>query len=437
MMKRKTKITFFNFLPYECAAAEEYLEAMAESGWMLQSVTGAFFRFREIEPKKIKYSVDVFNKLSDLDPKDTDIAVEYRQYCEAAGWKYICQKGKIQIFCTEDYENAIDIHTDAEEKFKSVLRASLHSIAGELSLILLFMINLYIQLFMVSAEYTLATNLGVLSVIVTVSLIIISCINIINFILWVIKVKRHLKENTIMPYNNKQQLIIKNIFKGGYALLILLILLKQMISDNHDDKVSSVSVVLLVTIIIVIVVFSRILINKKSYSRKTNLIITIVSGIFLVYILMAFAGAAVINGAGEKGQTKSLKEKTSLTLVDFGYEKDDKNPYIQHIKSILAKRENCFLDSEGNSLNYTVFQSPYHWIIDFDKDRLISSLNRYGDDLKPISTKLPNNIKVYSNSKKKIFVLLSKDKIVNINSNLSNIDEGKFLDIVYNKLFVK
>lgn len=97
MKIKDIKITFFNFLPYECVAAEAYLELMAEKGWLLQSIKGPFLRFKKIEPQK-RYSVDVLHKVSIFDRKNSDKALEYREYCQTAGWNYICQKGKIQIY---------------------------------------------------------------------------------------------------------------------------------------------------------------------------------------------------------------------------------------------------------------------------------------------------------------------------------------------------
>jgi hypothetical protein len=78
---RDTKITYFIYLPYEYAAVEEYLEQMAEKGWLLKSVSGPFFIFKRINPQKIKFSVDVLNKVSIFDHKDTEEALEYREYC--------------------------------------------------------------------------------------------------------------------------------------------------------------------------------------------------------------------------------------------------------------------------------------------------------------------------------------------------------------------
>jgi hypothetical protein len=34
---------------------------MAEKGWLLQSIMGAFLKFKKIKPQKIKYSVDVLH----------------------------------------------------------------------------------------------------------------------------------------------------------------------------------------------------------------------------------------------------------------------------------------------------------------------------------------------------------------------------------------
>jgi hypothetical protein len=117
MREKNKKTIFFNFLPYECEAVEEYLEAMAEKGWLLQSASGPFLKFKKVEPQKIKYTVDVFHKISEFDHKESDIALEYREYCQKAGWKYVCQKGKILIFYSEDFENTVPIHTDEEENY--------------------------------------------------------------------------------------------------------------------------------------------------------------------------------------------------------------------------------------------------------------------------------------------------------------------------------
>lgn len=96
MIFNNIKITFLFYSPYECTAVEEYLENMAEDGWLLTGIKGPFFKFKKIKPQKIKYSVDVIGKISSFDSKKSDELLEYQEYCSAAGWNFICKQGKFR-----------------------------------------------------------------------------------------------------------------------------------------------------------------------------------------------------------------------------------------------------------------------------------------------------------------------------------------------------
>jgi len=433
MRSKETKRKLFNFLPYECTAAEEYLELMAEKGWLLQSINGAILKFKKIEPKKLKYSVDVLNKISIFDHKDSDVALEYREYCKAAGWNYVCQKGKIQIFYTEDDKKTISIHTDEEEKFKSVIKASLYYVGSEFLLILLFIFNLYIQLLEIT-EYTLVSNLGLFAVVLMFSAIFRNSVDIISFFIWIIKARVKLKENKFMPYNNYKQVRIKNAFSNVYGLIILIILFICLTFDNQGSPGFNIFYVIILCIPMLILIFIQKVIGKKRYSKNTNMVITVSNTLFLVYLVLMITGLLICNNV--IGERKVPAEKASLKLMDFGYKENDASPYINFDKSILAQRTEYICDNIDNSLTYTIFQSEYPWIIDFEDSRVVSRLTKYSIDLKQVNTKLPSNIKVYSDSKKKIFVLVSDDRVVDIRKDFHNIDEDKFLSIVYNKLFV-
>lgn len=78
MIFNNIKITFLFYTPYECTAIEEYLENMAEAGWLLTKIKGPFFKFKKIKPHKIKYSVDVIGKISSFDSKRYAELLDYR-----------------------------------------------------------------------------------------------------------------------------------------------------------------------------------------------------------------------------------------------------------------------------------------------------------------------------------------------------------------------
>ncbi|MBK5239717.1 DUF2812 domain-containing protein [Clostridium sp.] len=435
MWNKNTKRTFFTFLPYECAAAEEYLELMAEKGWLLQSVKGKFYKFKKTQMKNIKYSVDVLHKVSIFDHKDSDVALEYREYCKAAGWIYVCQIGKIQIFYTEADNKTISIHTDEEEKFKSVFKASLYSMGSQFFITILCVFNLYMQLFIADTGFALATNMGILSIVGMGSLVLMNSIGFVSFLLWVTKVRAKLKKDIVMNYSNYKQVRQKNIFRSSVAVIYFFILLKLLIFDNLYSKGFSITFLIIMCIPIIIMIFVRKFINKKRYAKNINMGITIGSVVVSTYVILILV-VSVILFSGETLQNEVPTQKFNLTTVDFGFVgNNDESPYINFDKSIIAQRVDYSGGNDDNYLRYTIFQSDYPLVVKFYEDRLLSKLNSYDTDLLEQKTKLPNNIVVYSDSEKRMFVLVSEDKVVKIIKDFINITEEEFLNKVYKKLY--
>lgn len=437
MRIRDYKITYFNFLPYECIAAEEYLDRMAEKGWLLQSIKGTFLIFKKIVPQKMKYSVDVLHNASIFDHKDTDAALEYREYCQTAGWNYICQKGKIQIFYTENNNNTISIHTDEKEKFNAVFKASRYYVRSQFFLIFISIFNLNMQLFIGNTDFTLGSNLGILAVVATVSLVFINSIELISFFLWVIKARSKLKENKFMPYSSYRQLRMKNIFKNTYGIIMLIILLIFSVPNNQGGNGFNISIIGLMFIPIIIMWAVHAFINKKKYSRNINRAITVFGTVVSIYLVIGLTGGLVLRSINTIEQDNVPTKIVSLTLSDFGFKEEAKTSpdIIYDDKSILAKNMCYFYTNGDKGFDYTMFKSQYPWVIKFDEDRLLSRLNGYGLALKLEETNLPSVIRVYSDSKRGTFVFLSKDKIVKFHKDFSGISDEDFLNKVYEKLF--
>lgn len=114
-INKDTFIKLVLFKENECKALEEYLEEKALEGWILEDRSAGFFVFKKGEPVKIKYTVDIFTELK---------TGEYREYCEASGWKYICETDKYLIFSSEE-KNITPIHTDEEVVLKNVRKSML------------------------------------------------------------------------------------------------------------------------------------------------------------------------------------------------------------------------------------------------------------------------------------------------------------------------
>ncbi|MCJ7688765.1 MAG: DUF2812 domain-containing protein [Clostridiaceae bacterium] len=270
---------------------------MVEKGWLLQSVKGKFYKFKKTEMKNIKYSVDVLHKVSIFDHKDSDVALEYREYCKAAGWNYVCQIGKIQIFYTEADKKTISIHTDEEEKFKSVFKASLYSMGSQFIITIMFMFNLYMQLFIADTGLALATNMGVFATVGMGSVILINSIGFIRFLIWVIKVRAKLRKGKGMNYSNYKQVRKKNILRNTYGTIILIIFLKFLIFDNFDTKGFNINFLIIMFIPIIIMISVRGFIDKKRYSKNINRGITISSVIVSTYVVLMLVVSTTLLGS--------------------------------------------------------------------------------------------------------------------------------------------
>ena len=422
---RNKKTVFFLYEAYECSALEEYFESMAESGWLIKSINRPFLKFERIEPKKLKFSVDILNKISVYDPEDSEDALDYREYCEAAGWKYICQYKKIQVFYTEDYNSTIDIQTDEREKFKSLVKASMGNLLSYLFLVLLWALNTK-MLFEGDLTTPLTSNFFVFGSVGICIFIFIYSSKVISFIIWFFKARQQVKDNKSIPYNSYKQLRRKNILLNSYMVIWLGFLL--IISSDNPLLVLMMSVV-------IISVFVERYIRKKKYSRKTNITLAIGGGFAGVFIALILVGITISTSLLSGDNINEIsKTKSNLTISDFGYKENESDFYGDYQKSILAEKVYYSSNDEVNSLSYTVLNSKYAWIIELQENRITEWVGRFEEDLKIRNTSLPSDVKVYSDEKNESYIFVRKNRVVDMHTNLSSIDKDEFLDIVYEKL---
>ncbi|SHK24813.1 Protein of unknown function [Clostridium cavendishii DSM 21758] len=437
-----TKIKLCMFLPYQCTALEEYLEGMASKGWLLKSIKNNYYIFKKCEPKKLKYSIDFFDKLSIFDKKNSRVALEYREYCEVAGWRYVCESGKLQVFCSDKNKEPIAIQTDETEKFKVVRKTSIYALGFQLINVLLFIFILLMQWIFQVPEFILTNNIGIFSSLVMFIFILINLTTIIHFIIWSIMAKRKLKTNNKLIYSNYKQLIIKNIFQKAYCIISLVGLIWFcIIEDSNMSGGLSIGFIIGIALCILVDMLAQRWIDKKNYSRETNIFIRIggmaLATIVMIMIINVSVIHSVFSGAYNNQQEAKAKNP-SLTLMDFGFNKNDKDEYKRYNKSILASRELYWLNNGVYSLDTTIFESKYGVITRFYGDRLVEWLNSIRFDYKLQESKLPKNIKVYYCNDKKNnedrFVLVSDNKVVELRKGFDTISNDEFLNKVYEKV---
>ena len=126
------KNTKFEWMPLysylDRTAITAHLSDMAAQGWMLEKIGGWSWRYRRMEPKKLRFAVTFF-PASQFDPGSSEGLETYRDYCAAAGWVLAAETAQVQIFYNED-ENAVPIETDPAVELANIRRCVKRGFVG-------------------------------------------------------------------------------------------------------------------------------------------------------------------------------------------------------------------------------------------------------------------------------------------------------------------
>lgn len=448
MKIKNIKIKYFTFSAYECTAIQEFLEEMASEGWLLESISGSRFKFTKIEPKNLKFSVEPVPQISTLDVKDSNTALEYREYCESAGWNYVCERGNLQIFYCHKNSEIIPIHTDENEKFKSIFKSSLFDIVLKLLLIALIAFNIYNSISYGSISYFLSSNLSLASTIVFLVLILVNIVEVTSFTKWSIQAKRKLNNGEFLPYNTLKQLRRKNLINRCIAASLLIFFLLTVIIDSNNFADASTSILISVSMVLVILlvdIFTRKFLLKPKYSKKTNILIRCGSIIFTFFLGMFVMISTIMGIAGDGfiGKNNVLSSNPPLTLNDFNLSSSEPTElYVDENTSIIAKNIFYSDSSYEQYLSYSLFESNYTWAINAVVNSSVKFENKIRKDINPNYTlKSPsiiNGVKVYSfGDYNNSYLFISDNKILEIDNSFENISKENFISLILNKVFNK
>ncbi|MGL5354881.1 MAG: DUF2812 domain-containing protein [Clostridium sp.] len=429
-----SKLVILNFLPHEYKSVEKYLEDMALKGWKLKSLTGIIFKFKRIEPKRIKYTVDVMDKISFFDGKNSDRTLEYREYCKEAGWNFICERDKIQIYCSENEIESIPIHTDEREKYNCIFKASLKYVLLNVITILMFLYMQYVVTIGSSNGAFLASNLQLATLSFVFIFAIHEVVGLVNFIIWALKGLKSLKNEERVGYDFHKSLKLKSVlYRIMLIMAVVQIVFLVMLGDIFVLKFFILNIIMIAVIVALMNLVSR---TKYKYKKMRKINITIyVAVIIITFISMNWLVFNTIF-SGKESNNKIKPDNYILTLKDFNDEaKDGENLYAREENSFLASR--LFYSNVGKNmtLQYELFQSKYEWAVKYHINKEIKFAKEIDVDYMEKDIGLPEDIKIYMNEHGHIYFMVSKDKVIEISSWDDSLSEEELLNKVYDKVF--
>ncbi|MBR4305866.1 MAG: DUF2812 domain-containing protein [Ruminiclostridium sp.] len=261
------------FALYDKTGICKFLEKKAANGWMLDEMGALFWKFKRIEPQKLKFSVVYLDKASEYDPRPTESQLRLQEYCEYAGWEFVTSRGEILVYYSEN-ENAVPIETDAVVEVKSV-----HSVMWR-SWLLPYMLLTFSQglrLYSYSGRFvqdpvtSLLTGWVTLIVIEVVS--ILFCFSeAVEYIVWYVRAKRLAKlTGTFLSTKNHSNI------KAMFLLIIIFatLLASSFLSENLSDIIILLLVILYVTVVIFFRQRTITFLKRFNVPKVVNYLVTI------------------------------------------------------------------------------------------------------------------------------------------------------------------
>lgn len=367
MRFKNTKYVIYNFLSYEYRHIEDYLEEMALKGWILSDIKGYFLKFKRSEPRSLKYSVDIFDSISLFAGKDNERALEYREYCKKAGWDFVCEREKIQIYFSEGSKEKVEIHTDEFEKFNIIMKASLKHVLLNFINIILLLFPEYLLIFKGIDGRFLANSLS-LGVLLQLTIFAThEFTGITNFLLFSIKGRRNLYKGEKVSYDFTASVLIRKVIYKIMWVTTLLVLV--VIAFEHDFSMLGFFIILL--ILTAIFNYTISLVKNKNY--KNNKITVTISYVLLPLVCFIFS-AVILNNIifsklleeNDNHEYSGIENEQILTLEDFGDKNLGGNLFVDSRKSPIAS--NMYYSNEGEKLrlSYNLFESKYEWPVKYN-----------------------------------------------------------------------
>lgn len=219
------------FYAYDHTGIQKHLEDMAAKGWLLDKM-GFLWRYRRIEPQRLRFAVTYFPEASAYDPDPAAGQQDYRELCLDAGWTHAATAGQLQIFYT-DAETPVPLETDPRIQVETIHRAMRRSqIPSQILLAVLGLAELLLlaRQFRTDPVEWLSSGIYFLLPLCWIQVMAGAFVNLATYFRWYKTAKAAALEGEFTPTRGHRRL------ETALLLLPLLIILLELLYSLHSRR---------------------------------------------------------------------------------------------------------------------------------------------------------------------------------------------------------
>ncbi len=318
---KDTKKQIETYTPYALGRLEAHLEDMAARGWMPEKISGMFWTYRRIEPKKVHVTAIYFEKASLYAPGPTESQMTFREFCEHTGWKQAASYDKLHILYNEQ-EDPLPIETDPVTKVETIDRAmGKRYLPGLAFLVLVALLGIAQLCAAVWIDFVgeLVRSSSVWSCLLWLDILVSALAELCVYVSWRRRARQAAEQGIFLPAKEHTLLSAAN------SCLIVLILAAEagsLISIYGNAAAMGIGVFIAVAAALPILAAGRIreYLRRKAAGAKVNAAVTAAVFAVVYAALLAAIGMFIMrSGVGQtKGHVSENYEHDGISFTAYG-----------------------------------------------------------------------------------------------------------------------
>jgi len=335
-MKHRYELPLYSF--YDHTGMTTHLEEMAQRGWLLDKMGGVLWRYRKVEPQRLRFALVYFPEVTGFEPTKPEGHSRMEDLCAGTGWQLAATAGKFQIYYNED-PDPVELETDPMTQVQVIHRTMKKNFLPSYAILaVMSVLQLMVQMTSLTRDFGLQYSgkvyylSGVSWAMIPIwsALLLVYLMELGKYLLWYRRAKKRAEEGLMTPSSNSRWVQTLAIF------LLVGVLVTWMGSGTMTRMIYLTLLVLLGTM--VISVLASKLMKWMQVTARVNQIVTM--GLAVIFAFIAIHTMAMSIIRNDRSQEQEIGN-LPLRLEDLGYATTENRVHMEVQGTPLITRTYC------------------------------------------------------------------------------------------------
>lgn len=334
-MKHRYELPLYSF--YDHTGMTTHLEEMAQRGWLLDKMGGMFWRYRKVEPQRLRFALVYFPEVTGFEPTKPEGHSRMEELCAGTGWQLAATAGKFQIYYNED-PNPVELETDPMTQVQVIHRTMKKNFLPSYAILsVAAILQIVMQIGNLTRDFGLQYSGAVyyfsgvswLMIPVWSALLLLYVLELSRYLLWYRRAKKRAEEGLMTPSPASR-------WVQTLAILLLLGILLSWLGSGAMTQFVYLTLLALLAVLVISVLATK-LMKRLKVSAWLNQIITMSLAVIVAVLLIMGMANSIISSHREP----PVEGQLPLRLEDLGYATAENRVHMEVQGTPLITRTYC------------------------------------------------------------------------------------------------